>query len=260
MSNTSQPADSLLLETKAISKRFLGVTALDDVNIQIRRGDLTSIIGPNGSGKTTLFNCITGFLQPSGGEIYFQGRNITGKKPFRIALEGISRTFQNVRVIPSLTVLENLLLAAQQHQEDDILRRFIRAPQIAHFEREARSRALELLDMVGLTHLMDAPAGNLSYGQRKLLEFARALIPEPELVMLDEPAAAVNPAMIENMKQYIRQLNRNGKTFVVVEHNMDVVMDLSRHIVVLDAGQKIAEGPPEMIQNDERVVEAYFGR
>lgn len=256
----STETDGPLLETKGITKHFLGITALDGVDIQIHKGDLISIIGPNGSGKTTLFNCITGFLQPSAGHVYFQGNEITDKKPFRIALEGISRTFQNVRVFPSLTVTENLLLAAQQHQEDDIVRRFFRTPRIAQFERVARERALELLEMVGLTHLNDEPAGNLSYGQRKLLEFARALVPDPELVMLDEPAAAVNPTMIENMKRFIWELNHAGKTFIVVEHNMDVVMDLSQHIIVLDAGQKIAEGPPDAIQSNERVVEAYFGR
>jgi ABC-type branched-subunit amino acid transport system ATPase component len=253
-------SNKFILETKNISKNFLGVTALEDVDVQIRKGDLVSIIGPNGSGKTTFFNCITGFLQPSSGRVLYQGKDTVGRRPFEIAASGISRTFQNVRVFPSLTVTENLLLAAQQHQEDDILKRLLRTPQIRRFEQEARDRALGLLEMVGLTHLRDEPAGTLSYGQRKLLEFARALVSDPELIMLDEPAAAVNPTMIENMKRFIRELHSRGKTFLVVEHNMDVVMDLSQHIIVLDAGRKIAEGTPDEIQRNERVVEAYFGR
>ena len=252
--------DRPMLETINVSKHFLGVVALDDVSIQVRKGDFISIIGPNGSGKTTLFNCITGFLPTSSGRVLYRGKDIAGMRPFEIAATGISRTFQDVRVFPSLSVTENLLLAAQQHQEDNIVKRFLRTRQIRHFEQEATARAVELLEMVGLTHLRGEPAGNLSYGQRKLLEFARALVPDPDLIMLDEPAAAVNPAMIESMKRFIRELHSAGKTFLVVEHNMGVVMDLSQHIIVLDAGHKIAEGSPAEIQRNERVVEAYFGR
>lgn len=249
-----------MLDTKGVSKQFLGIKALDNVDIHIDQGDLISIIGPNGSGKTTLFNCITGFLQPSSGRVFYQGKNIVGLQPFEIARAGISRTFQNVRIFPSLSVTENLLLAAQQHQEDSIAARFLRTGRIRRFEQEAKERALELLDTVGLTHLRREPAASLSYGQRKLLEFARALIPDPDLIMLDEPAAAVNPTMIEGMKRLIRDLHDTGKTFLIVEHNMDVVMDLSRHIIVLDAGRKIAEGSPAEIQDNESVMEAYFGR
>lgn len=249
-----------ILETKRISKHFLGVTALHEVDITVRRGDLVSLIGPNGSGKTTLFNCITGFLKPEGGRVVYQGKDITGSKPHRITLLGISRTFQNVRIFPSLTVLESLITVMQQHQEDSIVQRFVRTPRIRRFEAEARERAESLIQMVELTRLKDELAGSLSYGQRKLLEFAAALMPDPDLIMLDEPAAAVNPAMIERMKGYIRALNQEGKTFLIVEHNMDVVMDLSQRVIVLDAGEIIAEGPPSQIQRDELVLEAYFGR
>jgi neutral amino acid transport system ATP-binding protein len=249
-----------VLETKRISKHFLGVIALHEVDITVRRGDLVSLIGPNGSGKTTLFNCITGFLKPEGGQVVYQGKDITGKKPHQITLLGISRTFQNVRIFPSLTVLENLVTVLQQHQEDSIVQRFVRTPKIRRFEAEAKGRAESLIQMVELTRLKDELAGSLSYGQRKLLEFAAALMPDPDLIMLDEPAAAVNPTMIERMKGYIRALNKEGKTFLIVEHNMDVVMDLSQRVIVLDAGEIIAEGPPSQIQRDENVLEAYFGR
>lgn len=249
-----------ILEIDGVRKHFFGVVALDDVDINVRDREIVSLIGPNGSGKTTLFNCVTGFLMPDSGTIRFQGNNITGDQPHRIALRGISRTFQNVRIFPSLTVLQNLLVVAQQHQEDSIIRRFIRTPGIRRFEIDAQERADELIEFIELTHLRDQPAGTLSYGQRKLLEFARALLPDPDLVMLDEPTAAVNPTMIERMKRYIRRFNQTGKAIFIVEHNMDVVMDISHRVIVLDVGKKIAEGEPHAIQRNERVMEAYFGR
>ena len=258
---SGQVPNGPLLRVAGLSKHFLGVVALDNVDLDICPGELASLIGPNGSGKSTLFNCITGFLRPDGGQVCYKGEDITERRPDQIVLKGISRTFQDVRVFPSLTVLENLLVVAQQHQEDSILRRLFRTPSIQKYEAEAVERADRLLDMVGLMRLRDEPAGNISYGQRKLLAFAAALIPDPDLVMLDEPAAAVSPAMIERMKGYIRGLNeKQGKAFLVVEHNMDVVMDLSHRVVVLDIGRKIAEGTPAEIQGNADVQEAYFGR
>jgi ABC-type branched-subunit amino acid transport system ATPase component len=258
--DSSTPNGQVVLETTGVSKHFLGVTALQEVDIVIREGDLVSLIGPNGSGKTTLFNCVTGFLKPDEGRVIYQGRDITGEKPHRITLLGITRTFQDVRIFPSMTVLESMLTVVQQHQEDDIVQRLFRTRKIRRFESEARERAQMLLGMVELTRLKDEPAGSLSYGQRKLMEFAAALMPDPDLIMLDEPTAAINPTMIERMKGYIRAQNEAGKTILIVEHNMEVVMDLSKRVIVLDAGQKIAEGPPHEIQRNERVVEAYFGR
>jgi neutral amino acid transport system ATP-binding protein len=249
-----------LLLVKGLVKHFLGVTALDEVDLAIYPGELVSLIGPNGSGKSTLFNCVTGFIKPDGGQVYYKGEQISGLRPDQIVLKGIARTFQDVRVFGSLTVLENLLLVAQQHQEDNIIKRFLHAPSIRRLEKQSVARAEQLLEMVGLTHLRNTRAGHISYGQRKLLEFAGALIPDPDLIMLDEPAAAVNPTMIGRMKEYIRAQNQAGKTFLVVEHNMDVVMDLSQHIIVLDIGKKIAEGAPAEIQNNISVQEAYFGR
>ncbi len=249
-----------VLQVTGLSKHFMGVVALDQVDLEVYPGELVSLIGPNGSGKSTLFNCVTGFLRPDGGQVLYKGENLVGRRPDQIALKGICRTFQEVRVFPTLTVLENLMVVAQQHQEDHLLKRFFASPSIRRMEAQAVKRADELIDMVELTRLRDEPAGSISYGQRKLLEFAGALIANPDLILLDEPAAAVNPTMIERMKHHVRTLNQAGKTFLIVEHNMDVVMDLSDRVVVLDIGKKIAEGTPAEIQNNRNVQEAYFGR
>ena len=249
-----------LLEVRGLTKRFLGITAVDAVDVSIEAGELVSLIGPNGSGKTTLFNCVTGYMAPDTGRVLFHGRDVTGVAAHRIARLGVGRTFQLVSVFPRLSALENLLTFLQQHQEESVLARLVRAPRVRRYEAAAVERAKMLLDSVGLGARADAPAGSLSYGQRKLLAFAAALMPDPGLVLLDEPAAAVNPTMINQMKQHILALHRQGKTIVLVEHNMDVVMDISQRVVVLDHGQKIAEGTPEAIRRDPRVIEAYFGR
>ena len=249
-----------LLEIRGLVKRFLGVTAVDQVDLIVEPGELVSLIGPNGSGKTTLFNCITGYLAADGGRVRFRGRDLTNLAPHRVARLGVARTFQQVSVFPRLSTLENLLVFLQQHQEEHLLARLLRTPRLQRLEAEAVERARRLLDLVGLTDKADAGAGSLSYGQRKLLAFAAALMPDPDLLLLDEPAAAVNPTMINQMKDHILALHRQGKTVLLVEHNMEVVMDISQRVVVLDHGQKIAEGSPEAIRRDSRVIEAYFGR
>jgi ABC-type branched-subunit amino acid transport system ATPase component len=249
-----------LLEVRGLVKRFLGVTAVDRVDLTVERGELVSLIGPNGSGKTTLFNCVTGFLPADAGRVLFRGSDVTRAAPHRIARLGLGRTFQQVSVFARLSALDNLLVFLQQHQEEELLARLLRTPRLRRLEMEAVERAHALLELVGLGGKAAAPAGSLSYGQRKLLAFAAALMPDPELLLLDEPAAAVNPTMINQMKEHILALHRGGKTVLLVEHNMDVVMDISQRIVVLDHGQKIAEGPPASIRRDPGVVEAYFGR
>jgi len=249
-----------LLEIRGLIKRFIGVTAVDRVDLAVERGELVSLIGPNGSGKTTLFNCVTGYVAADGGQVLFRGRDLTNAPCHRVARLGIARTFQQVSVFPRLSALDNLLVFLQQHQEERLLARLLRTRRLRRLEADAIERARGLLELVGLAHRADAAAGALSYGQRKLLAFAAALMSDPELLLLDEPAAAVNPTMINQMKEHIRALHRQGKTVLLVEHNMDIVMDISQRVVVLDHGQKIAEGPPEAIRRDARVVEAYFGR
>lgn len=248
-----------ILQVQGLVKRFIGVTAIAGVDMHVGQGELVSLIGPNGSGKTTLFNCITGFLRPEEGRVLYKGGDITGARPDRIALKGICRTFQNVRIFPGLSVLDNVVLSMQQHQEDSIVQRALRTAPIRRLEAISVERADNLLEKVGLSHMRDEAAAELVYGQRKLLEFACALAPDPELIMLDEPAAGVSTALVDRMKEHILELHREGKSFLLVEHNMGVVMDISQRIVVLDYGKKIAEGRPREIQENELVREAYFG-
>lgn len=248
-----------LLETERLTKRFNGVIAVDHVDVIIRKGELMSLIGPNGSGKTTFFNCVTGFLRPEEGRICFKGEDITNKRPDKIVLQGIGRTFQNVRIFPGLTVLENMLLSLQEYQERNLIMRTLQTRKIKQLEACSVERAERLLEEVGMINLRDEVGNSLVYGQRKMLEFVCALMPDPDLVMLDEPTAGVSKDLIDQMKEFIVELNGRGKTFLVVEHNMGVVMDISQRIVVLDYGKKIAEGAPKEIQENKKVQEAYFG-
>ena len=249
----------MILRVEELSKAFFGLTVLDKISFGVPEGELLSIIGPNGSGKTTLFNVISGFLPADGGRVIFDGHDITGRPAHQIALRGLSRTFQDVRLFGSLSVLDNLLLALQQHQEEHLLRRFLGTPSITRDERVAHERARELIALIGLERYTDFPAGQLSYGQRKLLQFGVAIIPDPRLLLLDEPAAAVNPTMVNTITDHIVAFNRRGKTVVLIEHNMDVVMDISHRVLVMDYGELIAEGSPDEVRRNPRVIEAYFG-
>ena len=240
-----------ILEAHNVSKAFGGIRALDACSITVEQGTITGLIGPNGSGKTTLFNIITGYEQVDAGAVAFNGKPITNLPPDKVFRLGIGRTFQLTRIFPRLTVLENMHVAAQRRDVRGLLSRW----SSSHEQR----RALELLDFVGIRQLRDLPAGNLSYGQKKLLEFAFILIAEPQVILLDEPAGGVNPTMIEHLAERIRELNKRGVTFLVVEHNMEFVMGLCHAVTVLHRGTKIAEGTPEAVRSNPAVLEAYLG-
>jgi branched-chain amino acid transport system ATP-binding protein len=229
-----------------------GPDILNGISMTVESGTLCCVIGPNGAGKTTVFNLVSGLLQPSSGSVRFDGKELTGLRPHKIVRSGIGRTFQITRELGELTVLENVIVNAPTHG----LRAILRGSVLQH-ERE---RAFELLELVGLTRLAHEQAKSLSYGQRKLLELAAALIAEPRLVMLDEPAGGVNPRLIEDLVDLIGQLNRDGVTFLVVEHNMDVVMDLCGSVVVMAAGQVVVQGTPAEVQANDDVLDAYLGR
>ncbi|HSE93412.1 MAG TPA: ABC transporter ATP-binding protein [Methylomirabilota bacterium] len=230
------------LEVQDVRKSFGGVTAVNGVSLRLDPARIYGLIGPNGSGKTTLFNCITGVERRDAGHVRLHGERIDGLRPYQIAQKGVGRTFQVIRVFPELTALENLLVVTRGDRE------------------AAVRRALELLGFVKLERLRDEYAGNLSYGQQKLVEFVRVLMRDPSLILLDEPAAGVNRTLLNDLLGAVRQLRDQGKTVLLVEHDMKVVMGLCETVFVLDHGEKIAEGPPGVIQSDERVIEAYFGR
>jgi len=231
-----------ILVVDRVVKRFGGVTAINGASLSLKAGHIYGLIGPNGSGKTTLFNCITGVERIDEGQIRFKGRRLDGLKPHRVFHEGIGRTFQVIRVFPELTALENLLVVTT----NDYV--------------AARARAQELLAFVKLERLAGEFAGNLSYGQQKLVEFVRVLMTDPEVILLDETAAGVNRTLLNDLLDAVRTLRDRGKTILLVEHDMKMVMGLCETVFVLDHGEKLAEGPPGIIQTDERVIEAYFGR
>lgn len=240
-----------LLEARNVSKAFGGIVALDSCSITVEQGSITGLIGPNGSGKTTLFNVMTGYEKIDRGDIRFNGQSITNAAPDKVFAAGIGRTFQLTRIFPRLTVLENMHVAAQREGVKALLGRW----SLSHEQR----RALDLLEFVGIAQLKDMPAANLSYGQKKLLEFAYILIAEPQIILLDEPAGGVNPAMIAHLADRIRTLNKNGVTFLVVEHNMEFVMGLCDRVMVMHHGAKIAEGTPAEVRQTSIVLEAYLG-
>jgi branched-chain amino acid transport system ATP-binding protein len=243
-----------LLEIRGLTKRFFHLSALSAVSLDVERGDVLGIIGPNGSGKTTLFNCLTGVLRPSSGQVRLGGEDITGLSADHVYRRGIARTFQLIQIFPDMTVTENMLMAAQERRGTLLGRLFRRE------EQAERSRADRLLDYLSLTAVRHHRGSELSYGQQKLLDFGMALMSEPEIVLLDEPLAGVNPTMIQRLVGHIRDLNARGHTFVVIEHNMEVVMSLCRRIVVLSQGERIAEGTPDEVAENPRVLDAYFGR
>lgn len=251
--------DRPILAAHNLCKNFGGLKAVNNAQISVNFGSITGLIGPNGAGKTTLFNLLSNFIRPDAGEVIFDGKPIHTLQPYKIALEGCIRTFQVARVLSRLTVLENMLLATQQQTGENFFKLWINQGQIKQEERQNREKALSILESVGLIAKAQDYAGALSGGQRKLLEMARTLMTDPKLILLDEPAAGVNPTLIGQICEHIVNWNKQGISFLIIEHNMDVIMSLCHHVWVLAEGQNLADGTPEAIQNNPQVLEAYLG-
>lgn len=249
-----------LLCLNALSKNFGGLPALAAVSFSLLRGQITALIGPNGAGKTTLINCLSGVLRPDEGTIVFQGKDITAQPPHRLARMGLTRTFQNLRLFPRLTVLENVLCGLTNQTRTSFWQALLRPPQLRHLERKLRLMAYDALDAYELQGKADLPVWVLPYGDKKKVELARAFVSQPLLTLLDEPVAGLNRAETEKIGALIQQLVRAGKTILLVEHDLDLVMSVADTVVVLDSGRIIAKGPPAAIQRNPLVLEAYLGR
>jgi branched-chain amino acid transport system ATP-binding protein len=248
-----------MLELQRVTRRFGGQAAVLDVSLRVAAGSITGLIGPNGAGKSTLFNLVAGALAPTAGRILLDGRRLDGEPPHRVAARGVARTFQVPRPFPAMTVLENVMLAAPGQLGERFWTNWTRPGAVALEERRHRDRARALLEFLGLERHAGQPARVLSGGERKLLELGRALMTEPRLLLLDEPAAGVSPALLETLVDRIAALNRQGVTVLVIEHNLDVVMELCRPVLVMVGGALLASGEPDAVRADPRVIDAYLG-
>jgi branched-chain amino acid transport system ATP-binding protein len=253
--------DGTILEAAGVTKAFGGLVAVDDVDFLIPRGSIVSIIGPNGAGKTTFFNMLTGLYHPTAGRIAYEGRDITGVRPDRIVGMGMARTFQNIRLFATMSATENVLVGEHSRLKAGLFGSILRTPRVRREEREALEKARETLGYVGLREaVFDEMAANLSYGDQRRLEIARALGSDPKLLLLDEPTAGMNPEESARLTAFMRKLrDERGLTILLIEHDMRVVMGVSERITVLDHGEKIAEGQPDEVRKNERVIEAYLG-
>ncbi|MGE5237365.1 MAG: ABC transporter ATP-binding protein [Chloroflexota bacterium] len=249
-----------VLEVSSLSRYFGGVKAVDGVSFDVSRGRIVSIIGPNGAGKTTLFNCLTGVIKPTSGSILFEGRDLASLPPHRITEAGVVRTFQNIRLFPEMSVLENVMVAQHTRHRYGLLSAVWRGTAFRSREQAIRDKALECLRFVGIDRYAGLMAGRLPYGSQRRLEIARGLAAEPKLVLLDEPTAGMNPTETSEVMSLIERVRVMGKTILLIEHDMRLVMGISDEIIVLDHGVKIAEGSPEEVRNNSLVIEAYLGR
>ena len=249
-----------ILRVDRVSKAFGGLMAVNDLSLEITQRTITGLIGPNAAGKTTLFNLISGLYKPDGGAIYYNGERIDGLPPHRIFHKGICRTFQITRELKLMTVLENLMLVPPGQAGENLLYTWLQPWRVRAQERELKEKALEVLHFVDLIDLKDEYAGNLSAGQKRLLELARTMMADPQLILLDEPGAGVNPTLLKRLVEYIRRLAfEQGVTIFLIEHDMDLVMSTCDPVIVMNSGEKLAEGPPEVIRRDPQVLEAYLG-